>query len=81
MRHGGDLHLISARANPLEPMARIFGAELLISAPRVAGLLKGGSAELGQPALSPEAIADMSIHIAPKAWPSGSARSRVYMKP
>ena len=23
----------------------------------------------------------MSIHIAPKAWPSGSARSRVYMKP
>src|SRR4051794_12364348 len=23
----------------------------------------------------------MSIHIAPKAWPSGSARSRVYIKP
>src|SRR5882672_1355447 len=72
MRHGGDLHLISARANPLELMDRIFGA---------AGLLRGGSGELGQPTLSPEGIADMSIHIAPKAWPSGSARSRVYMKP
>src|SRR4030095_15483449 len=34
----------------------------------------------GQPTLSPEGIADMSIHIAPKAWPSGSARSRVYKK-
>jgi len=29
----------------------------------------------------PTGMADISIHKAPRAWPSGSKKSRVYMKP